>query len=550
MGGYESYSLLASAVAGFQVPVSSDERVRAWSDGTAIFLPPAVSTTTAVATVVAQAALLHADSLHAPGARAIARSKHADRYLCLEVARATAELERMLPQHLLAALQAAAPKPAPGSAAQSAARAADRTETIAPSPEWFGQLRPSAVVRPERGLGSPPKPGDLASSSTDLPELDEDEAEQTQRSRILELFSAPASQNPLATALQKILGVGRSASESSGGAELPVRGHRAGPVGANAQRVIAPALLQGLFGQTPPVGVAYPEWDCHRRRYRERWCSVSELDPAATVDDDLPSYLDPPLRRELLRLGLRSERHRRQLDGDDLDINTVIELQIDRVSGREPDPRVYQTRLRTGRDLGVLILLDATGSSAEQGEAEASFEQHRALAGRLTVALEQIGDRVATFGFYSRGRGAVRLLRVKNFDDRFDVGAARRLSNLSPSGFTRLGAVIRHGTMITKQRAGTSNQLVVLIGDGFAYDDGYEDRYARQDTRRALLEADRSGIGCVGLRVGGSTDDSFAEIWAGLPSRELRDPSELAGAIRLLLGAALARIVATDRTEL
>ena len=48
----------------------------------------------------------------------------------------------------------------------------------------------------------------------------------------------------------------------------------------------------------------------------------------------------------------------------------------------------------------------------------------------------------------------------------------------------------------------------MVLSDGFPYDDGYEASYAMGDTRRALDEARRSGIGSVCLSLGSQSGDS------------------------------------------
>ena len=48
--------------------------------------------------------------------------------------------------------------------------------------------------------------------------------------------------------------------------------------------------------------------------------------------------------------------------------------------------------------------------------------------------------------------------------------------------------------------------MLVVISDGFAYDHGYERAYGEADSRRALAEARRSGIGTLCLTVGAGTD--------------------------------------------
>jgi nitric oxide reductase activation protein len=297
------------------------------------------------------------------------------------------------------------------------------------------------------------------------------------------------------------------------------------------------------------VGIKYPEWDWRKRRYRPDWCSVAEFDPpAAEPDAQLDPGHDRRLLRQLARLGLAYERYRRQDQGDALDITALTEFVVERAAGVTGDLRVYEHRLRTAHDLGVLVLLDATGSTGESAEGERVFDEQRQIVARLTAALDELGDRVAAHAFYSHGRDAVRFLRIKGFDDRYDHASQRRLSALEPAGFTRLGAATRHGVHLLSTRAGTSNMLLVVVGDGLPYDDGYEHRYAQEDSRRALQEAVAAGVGCVCLSVRSSTQqDVIDRVWGHVPYRRLENVSELADHIAPLFRDALREAAARRR---
>jgi len=194
------------------------------------------------------------------------------------------------------------------------------------------------------------------------------------------------------------------------------------------------------------------------------------------------------------------------------------------------------------------VLLDATGSTGDSPEGRKVFDEQRRLVARLTAALDELDDRVATFGFYSRGRDSVRFVRVKDFDERFGHAARRRLAALEPGGFTRLGAAVRHAAHLLTTRAGTSNMLLVLVGDGLPYDDGYEGRYAQEDTRRALKEAVTRGVACVCVSVHSPTEQDVIErVWGHVPYRRLEDPSEFAGHVRPLFRHALKEAAASRR---
>jgi nitric oxide reductase NorD protein len=169
---------------------------------------------------------------------------------------------------------------------------------------------------------------------------------------------------------------------------------------------------------------------------------------------------------------------------------------------------LYIENQRRRRNLAVLILLDVSASSAEQTPQGGSVHSRQsAAAATLLDSLHTLGDRVALYGFRSKGRASIDLLRVKSFDDPLNGASFDRLASLSPAGFTRLGAAIRHGAQVLETRAGTAYRLLIVLSDGFAYDDGYEGLYGRADARQALSETRRRGVGCLCLSLGTSTAD-------------------------------------------
>jgi nitric oxide reductase activation protein len=287
--------------------------------------------------------------------------------------------------------------------------------------------------------------------------------------------------------------------------------------------------------------LSYPEWDEGRRQYRSDWCTVIESDAPGGDASTLkwPSAL--ALRRSLARLGTGMTRCRRQPQGDDLDIDAAVEAHLDTVAGAAHSDDAYLESRRRRRDLGVLVLLDVSGSAGEPGTAGRSVHEHQRLAAMaLTTAFYDLGDRVALYAFNSRGRQAVHVLRVKSFDDRLDGQATRRLAGLEPTAYTRLGAAIRHGSAILEQRSGTPRRLLVVLSDGLAYDHGYGDRYGEADARRSLTEARRRGIGCLCLSVGTNVEpETLRRVFGSAAHARMSRPEDLPEVIAPLFHAAV-----------
>src|SRR5262249_54650504 len=161
-------------------------------------------------------------------------------------------------------------------------------------------------------------------------------------------------------------------------------------------------------------------------------------------------------------------------------------------------------------------------------------------AAALTLALHDLGDRVALYAFRSLGRSAVHVTPLKRFHDDLDTHVLWRLGGLEPGAYTRLGAAIRHGASILGREGGTSRRLLVVLSDGFAYDHGYEGGYGEADARRSLAEARRRGTGCLCLSIGADTDvHALRRVFGTAAHATIPRPEQLAGVVGPLFRAAL-----------
>jgi Mg-chelatase subunit ChlD len=485
----------------------------AHTDGRFVFVSAGRSISEQRREVLVQGALLGAGSLDRRLVRGLRRRpKLARRYLALEGRRVLAELATRIP---LAHVLGPTGEPTTSTADQSL-ELASSGRTVADPPEWFGVIRPSRLLgAPTAGPGARPSDNDrhLRFAPTEVPEArdDGDESRGTE-SKILKLFENPLfNSNTLANFLYKLFGLSRHAGDGAPGGEMPVRSiARVGSVGPNARPLPIPLRFtrDGTPGAAVGVGGAlYPEWDVHHKRYRPEWCRVIDFPLISAPDVSAAGVQhDELLRRRLARLGLGPKVVRRRSDGDDIDIEALIDLFVDLRAGYSAPERIYLERRKLARDLGVLILVDASGSATETDPDGLSVHDHqRRAAATLAVTLEQLGDRVAVYGFRSHGRAAVHLLALKPFAQRFSAGGRARLNQLQPAGFTRLGAGIRHAGTILKAEVGTPNRLLLVLSDGFPYDDGYESRYAEADARKALEELRTDGVACLCLSIGAST---------------------------------------------
>ncbi len=282
----------------------------------------------------------------------------------------------------------------------------------------------------------------------------------------------------------------------------------------------------------------YDEWDFRANDYKPKWCRVREK--AATeggtdfFDHTLKKHarLASGIKRQFEMLAPELFRKVKRLhDGDDFDLDAVIERMVEKKAGITPSEKVYWRRNKLERDVAVVFLLDMSASTSEAvEEAEplpdlpvqyygdprryASWlkAQHELGSKKLRQiidvekeslvlligALETVGDRYGIYVFSSCGRDNVEFFVIKDIREAFSEVVKRRIDRVAPLHGTRMGPAIRHVTSkLEAEEART--KILILISDGRPQDQGYgkdsmEKDYAIHDTKMALLEAKRKDI--------------------------------------------------------
>jgi nitric oxide reductase NorD protein len=239
----------------------------------------------------------------------------------------------------------------------------------------------------------------------------------------------------------------------------------------------------------------YPEWDYQRQHYRKRWCTLREVEmvPAdpAFVAHTLVKY--GPLVRQIRRgfEALRGEDRvlRRQPEGEEVDLDAVVEAHADATMGLEVDGHLFAHRRKVERNIATLFLVDMSGST--RGWINDAEREALVL---LCEALESLGDRYAIAGFSGMTRKRCDLFVVKRFEDRYDARVKGRIAAIAPKDYTRMGPAIRHATTWLHAVAART-KLLVTLSDGKPDDlTDYRGEPGIADTRQALVEARREGV--------------------------------------------------------
>ncbi len=329
---------------------------------------------------------------------------------------------------------------------------------------------------------------------------------------------------------------------------------------------IGPASNHGrlvlMHGRNQDSYYSYDEWDYVLADYRRGWCRLREV-PLSGDDNDffaqtLGRYAEmlPQVRRHFQRIRPASYRMVRGLeDGEELDLERLVETRVARVMGESPDPRVYSARKKESRDVATLFLLDMSASTDEPIHREvrkttgaADDDDHsddwmKALQRRpqqsqrprriidvnkealviMAEALEEIGDSYAIMGFSGHGRDNVEFYVMKEFGQGLSDEVKARVGAVEPKRSTRMGAAIRHVREKFKD-VNSRAKHVILLSDGFPqdFDYGHDRRsnaYGIQDTMVALKELEMAGVLPFCITVDRTGHDYLRQMCA--PSRYL-----------------------------
>lgn len=248
-------------------------------------------------------------------------------------------------------------------------------------------------------------------------------------------------------------------------------------------------------GQSLVAPITYDEWDFRRSGFRRNWCSVIEKEIPVIRSTFLASTLEKyhgqiiKLRHQFEMMRTRERFVRRQRDGDDIDLDALVESLADTMAGQPPSDRLFIRLQRDERDIAALFLVDMSNST--RGWVGTAIKEAMVL---ICEAMESLGDRYAIYGFSGMRRLRCEVFPLKLFSQPYDDEVREKIGSIAPREYTRMAPAIRHMTsLLTEVEAKV--RLLITLSDGKPEDyDEYKGEYAIEDTRHALVEAKMAGI--------------------------------------------------------
>ena len=194
------------------------------------------------------------------------------------------------------------------------------------------------------------------------------------------------------------------------------------------------------------------------------------------------------------------QQQRRQTQGEDFDLDAITDLYVDVHSRHTPSEKIYLSKRKKDKDLSILILLDVSLSSDGYAGGNKVIDVEKQVSIIFGEILNEFNVDFSIDCFYSKTRNYATYLTLKGFDDSWDK-AKHKIGAVEPSGYTRIGAALRHSGALLDARD-TKNKWVILISDGKPNDyDKYEGKYGINDVKQALRELNQRNINSYALAI-------------------------------------------------
>lgn len=252
--------------------------------------------------------------------------------------------------------------------------------------------------------------------------------------------------------------------------------------------------------------ITYDEWDYSKRVYKDNFCKVY---PKTVLKKDVGYYKNTVSKNRSTLVGLRKmlttvnnkyQQQRRQTQGEEFDIDAITDLYVDVNSGHTPSENIYLSKRKKEKDLSILLLLDISLSSDGYAAGNRVIDVEKQVSILFGEILDEFNIDFSIDCFYSKTRNHSTYLSIKGFDEDWEK-AKFKIGAVEPSGYTRIGAALRHSGALLDKRD-TKNKWVILISDGKPNDyDKYEGKYGINDIKQALRELNQRQINSYALAI-------------------------------------------------
>jgi len=296
--------------------------------------------------------------------------------------------------------------------------------------------------------------------------------------------------------------------------------------------IILDGLNLEVNDTAPSAGIPYPEWDYRKRRYKQDWCFLQEKRNEESNPDWIAATetkhaaLVAQLKRQFASLTSEYLKLKRQPNGNDFDIDAVIDGQVQLRTGHTPTEAIYLNQKKDIHDVSAVMLLDLSYSTDAWVKNARVLDSIMETVYCVGEVIEDYIDSFAVAGFSSNTRRSCRFEILKDFQEPWDK-AKQHFGALQPEGYTRIGPALRHAQeLLINQEA--SRKIVILVTDGRPCDyDRYEGTYGVRDVRKAIETGKLHGLTTHAFAIEKQATETFPMMFSRHHFDVVNSPQQL-----------------------
>ncbi len=285
--------------------------------------------------------------------------------------------------------------------------------------------------------------------------------------------------------------------------------------------------------------LAYDEWNYQERTYRKDHCKVYPKLIAPSYSSYYRETLEKNkglligLRKLLVSMHNKLEQQKRQAQGEEFDLDAVINMFTDIQSGHSPSEKIYLSKRKKQKDISITLLMDISLSSDSYTDGYRVLDVEKESAILFGEILNEFNIDFEVAGFYSKTRNFCTYITLKGFDESWEKGK-HKIGAVKASGYTRIGPALRHAGAMLAERP-SSNKWLLILSDGKPNDyDKYEGKYGVADVKQALLELKKMHIHTHALAIEKQAKYYLPQMFGVSNYQVMPNPNSLLKALVLL----------------
>lgn len=273
----------------------------------------------------------------------------------------------------------------------------------------------------------------------------------------------------------------------------------------------------------------YPEYNFKKKQNIQDWCHVYETKIPNGHDiskhDEHRKTIER-LKSELIYRIFSRRIRNRQLNGEQIDLDALVDFHADLKHGGIVSDKLYLKKKNTFQDISIFFLLDLSQSMD-------SWKDRKRILDVATDGLWILGEvfsdlvpNMGIGGFYSLTRKNCQFKIIKSFEESWGIGR-NKVFNLQTEGHTRIGPALRHAQSILN-KTNSKRRILILLTDGKPIDyDRYEGIYGEKDIQMAISEGKSNGVSTFAFAFEKDSNQSFIKMFGRNCFEIVSKPSQI-----------------------